>query len=65
MLIGQGQLDRRSRSCRRHCRGAGPKVVRLQRRAAMTAFIYLAAAMAEIAGGFAFWAWLRLGKSAW
>ncbi len=25
---------------------------------------YLAAAFAEIAGSFAFWAWLRLGKSA-
>ena len=25
--------------------------------------IYIAAAMAEIAGCFAFWAWLRLGKS--
>ncbi len=27
--------------------------------------IYLAAALAEIAGCFAFWAWLRLGRSAW
>ena len=27
--------------------------------------IYAAAALAEIAGCFAFWAWLRLGKSAW
>lgn len=26
---------------------------------------YVAAAIAEIAGCFAFWAWLRLGKSAW
>ncbi|MBZ0092935.1 MAG: YnfA family protein [Sulfuricellaceae bacterium] len=26
--------------------------------------IYIVAAMAEIAGCFAFWAWLRLGKSA-
>ncbi len=26
---------------------------------------YLAAAIAEIAGCFAFWAWLRLGKSVW
>ena len=26
---------------------------------------YIGAAMAEIAGCFAFWAWLRLGKSAW
>lgn len=26
---------------------------------------YLAAALAEIAGCFAFWAWLRLGRSAW
>ena len=31
----------------------------------MTAFVYIAAALAEIAGCFAFWAWLRLGKSAW
>ncbi|OYY67646.1 MAG: hypothetical protein B7Y00_01795 [Sphingomonadales bacterium 17-56-6] len=29
------------------------------------ALIYFAAALAEIAGCFAFWAWLRLGKSAW
>lgn len=27
-----------------------------------TLFFYLGAAMAEIAGCFAFWAWLRLGK---
>jgi small multidrug resistance family-3 protein len=27
--------------------------------------IYIAAAVAEIAGCFGFWAWLRLGKSAW
>ena len=26
---------------------------------------YVAAALAEIAGCFAFWAWLRLGKSIW
>lgn len=31
----------------------------------MTAFTYIAAALAEIAGCFAFWAWLRLDKSAW
>ncbi len=31
----------------------------------MTALIYLLAAGAEIAGCFAFWAWLRLGQSAW
>lgn len=31
----------------------------------MTALVYLAAAVAEIAGCFAFWAWLRLGRSAW
>ena len=32
----------------------------------MIAFpIYLAAALAEIAGCFAFWAWLRLGKPAY
>ena len=29
----------------------------------MTLVIYLAAALAEIAGCFAFWAWLRLGRS--
>ena len=29
----------------------------------MTALVYMAAALAEIAGCFAFWAWLRLGKS--
>lgn len=29
----------------------------------MTALIYVAAALAEIGGCFAFWAWLRLGKS--
>lgn len=29
----------------------------------MTAIAYLGAALAEIAGCFAFWAWLRLGKS--
>lgn len=27
--------------------------------------IYLLAALAEIGGCFAFWAWLRLGKSGW
>lgn len=27
--------------------------------------IYAAAALAEIGGCFAFWAWLRLGKSVW
>ncbi|MBA8885775.1 YnfA family protein [Dokdonella fugitiva] len=30
-----------------------------------TAFVYVAAAAAEIAGCFGFWAWLRLGRSAW
>ncbi|MDH4440700.1 MAG: YnfA family protein [Rhizobium sp.] len=30
----------------------------------MTVLVYAAAALAEIAGCFAFWAWLRLGKSA-
>ena len=29
----------------------------------MTALVYLAAALAEIAGCFAFWAWFRLDKS--
>ena len=29
----------------------------------MTALIYTGAALAEIAGCFAFWAWLRMGKS--
>jgi small multidrug resistance family-3 protein len=31
----------------------------------MTVLVYIAAALAEIAGCFAFWAWLRLDKSAW
>lgn len=31
----------------------------------MTAVAYIGAALAEIAGCFAFWAWLRLDKSAW
>lgn len=31
----------------------------------MTPFVYLAAAVAEIAGCFAFWAWLRLDRSPW
>jgi small multidrug resistance family-3 protein len=30
-----------------------------------SAFYYLAAAVGEIAGCFAFWAWLRLGHSPW
>lgn len=31
----------------------------------MTVLAYIGAALAEIAGCFAFWAWLRLGKSVW
>jgi small multidrug resistance family-3 protein len=31
----------------------------------MTIIAYIIAAFAEIAGCFAFWAWLRLGKSVW
>ena len=31
----------------------------------MTFAIYVAAALAEIGGCFAFWGWLRLGKSVW
>jgi small multidrug resistance family-3 protein len=31
----------------------------------MKALVYLAAALAEIAGCFAFWAWLRLDKPVW
>jgi small multidrug resistance family-3 protein len=31
----------------------------------MTFIVYAGAAVAEIAGCFAFWSWLRLGKSAW
>lgn len=31
----------------------------------MTAFTYIGAALAEIAGCFAFWAWLRLDRSPW
>ena len=32
---------------------------------AMTALAYIGAALAEIAGCYAFWAWLRLDKSVW
>lgn len=31
----------------------------------MTLIAYVGAALAEIAGCFAFWAWLRLGRSIW
>jgi small multidrug resistance family-3 protein len=31
----------------------------------MTALAYIGAALAEIAGCFAFWGWLRLGKPLW
>lgn len=31
----------------------------------LTIVFYAAAALAEIAGCFAFWAWLRLGRSIW
>lgn len=31
----------------------------------MSGLAFVGAAFAEIAGCFAFWAWLRLGKSAW
>lgn len=31
----------------------------------MAVLAYIGAALAEIAGCFAFWAWLRLGKSPW
>lgn len=31
----------------------------------LTMFAYIGAAIAEIAGCFAFWAWLKLDKSAW
>jgi small multidrug resistance family-3 protein len=31
----------------------------------MTLLVYAGAALAEIAGCFSFWAWLRLGKTAW
>jgi small multidrug resistance family-3 protein len=34
-------------------------------RRVVKSFAYLAAAVAEIAGCYAFWAWLRLGKSVW
>lgn len=41
-------------------RAAWPPSARSRR-----ATVYIAAAFAEIAGCFAFWAWLRLGKSVW
>ena len=31
----------------------------------MSALAYIGAALAEIAGCFAFWAWLRMGRSIW
>lgn len=31
----------------------------------MTFLVFAAASLAEIAGCFAFWAWLRLGRSVW
>jgi small multidrug resistance family-3 protein len=31
----------------------------------VTVLAYIVAALAEIAGCFAFWAWLKLGKSVW
>ena len=31
----------------------------------MSALVYIGAALAEIAGCFAFWAWLRMGRSIW
>lgn len=31
----------------------------------VTLMVYLAAGLAEIAGCFAFWAWLKLGRSIW
>jgi small multidrug resistance family-3 protein len=31
----------------------------------VTIIVYIGAALAEIAGCFAFWAWLQIGKSAW
>ncbi|UBS34762.1 YnfA family protein [Altererythrobacter sp. N1] len=31
----------------------------------MSAFVYILAALAEIAGCFAFWAWLKLDKPVW
>ena len=31
----------------------------------MNVFVYIGAALAEIAGCFAFWAWLRLDKPVW
>ncbi|THG41719.1 YnfA family protein [Sphingomonas olei] len=34
-------------------------------RGRVSGIVYLAAALAEIAGCFAFWAWLRLDRSAW
>lgn len=31
----------------------------------MTVLVYIGAALAEIGGCFAFWAWLRMGRSVW
>lgn len=37
----------------------------VSRRLAMTVLVYIGAALAEIGGCFAFWAWLRMGRSVW
>jgi len=39
--------------------------VRLRLAWAMTAIVYIAAALAEIAGCFSFWIWLREGRAVW
>ena len=46
--------------------GAGCfRLVGIAETSLMTAFAYIGAALAEIAGCFAFWAWLRMDKSMW
>ena len=49
---------RTARARARQGGGAGPALTR-------TLLLYAVAAAAEIAGCFAFWAWLRLERSAW
>lgn len=48
---------RGNRPPRRGAAGGLPKV--------LSALVYIGAAIAEIAGCFAFWAWLKLDKSVW
>jgi len=61
-----GRIGRDGGAERQYCKGHCHGLQRLRYEGAMhTILIYVTAALAEIAGCFAFWAWLRLGASAW